>query len=339
MRSFCKVIVVAGLVSPLLGGCEVAPMTYLRTFGPIADRIASLGWGLIAICSAVVIIIGALVLVASLRSSSPYAVGTAVSAPIERGGGLSWIYVGVGLSTIALLGIVVWTLFTLTVVASPDATPAFTIEIRGHQWWWEVRYIGESAGRTFTTANELHIPVGRPVRLKLIGDDVIHSFWVPALAGKTDVIPGQTNLAWIEAAKAGVYRGQCTEYCGQQHAHMAVLVVADAPEAFRSWWDAQLSPAPTPASDAAANGRSVFLARCGACHTVRGTGAGGILGPDLSHLMGRQTIAAGTLTNNPANLAGWIANAQGVKPGSQMPTLTLSGADLAAVTAYLQTLH
>lgn len=328
------------LASLSLGACERLPMTFMRTFGPAADPVTLLAWGLTIICCVVALIIGALVLFTSLRSNLRYPNDESQQLPVTRGkGGLAWIYVGAGVSTVALLGIMVWTLVTLNAVAGPAVAPAFTIEIRGHQWWWEARYIGSPADRTFNTANELHVPVGMPVQLSLIGDDVIHSFWVPALAGKTDVIPGQTNKAWIEAAEPGLYRGQCTEYCGEQHAHMAIFVVAEQPEAFKKWWDEQLAAAPIPTSETAVRGQSVFIAHCGSCHAVRGTGSGGILGPDLTHLMSRRTIAAGTLTNNPGNLAGWIANAQGIKPGSRMPTLSLSGPDLAAVTAYLQTLH
>lgn len=331
-------IVVAAVALPL-AGCK-APMTFMRTFGPAADPITFLGWGLTIVCAAVVIIIGALVFLATLRQPRWQPSENQQWPEIGRdSGGLSWIYVGVGTSTVVLFGLIIWTLITLKAVASPGTEPGFTIEIRAHQWWWEARYLGEPSDRTFTTANELHIPVGKPVRLVLIGDDVIHSFWVPALAGKTDVIPGQTNTAWMQADKPGVYRGQCTEYCGEQHAHMATYVVADSPQDFQSWWDGQLAAAPAPASADIARGRSVFTERCGACHAIRGTSAGGILGPDLSHLMTRRTIAAGALANNPGDLSRWIANAQEIKPGSRMPTLTLSGPELASVNAYLQTLH
>ena len=175
--------------------------------------------------------------------------------------------------------------------------------------------------------------------MRLIGDDVIHSFWIPALAGKTDVIPGQTNLAWLEANTAGTYRGQCTEYCGAQHAHMAEFVIADSATEFNGWWDRQLSDAQVPASDTTTRGEAIFLARCGACHTVRGTGAGGILGPDLTHLMSRHTLGAGTVPNDPQSLPAWINNAQAVKPGSRMPNIDLPPQDLDAVTAYVETLQ
>ena len=230
MRRSRRRLVGASVTALPLTGCIKAPMTYMRTFGPAADPITSLGWGLTIISCAVVIIIGALVLAASWRLQ-PWHPGQEPRrlTIVREVGGLSWIYVGVGVSTIVLFGVIIWTLITLKAVARPQSDPAFTIEIHAHQWWWEARYIGDPPARTFTTANELHIPVGKPVRVVLIGDDVIHSFWVPALAGKTDVIPGQTNLAWIQADRPGVYRGQCTEYCGEQHAQMAMFVIADPP--------------------------------------------------------------------------------------------------------------
>jgi cytochrome c oxidase subunit 2 len=312
-------------------------MTYMRTFGPAADPVTSLGWGLTLICSFVILIIGGLLLTATLRARATN--GALASLPIAHpGGGLRWIYIGTGISTMVLLGLVVWTMFTLAAIASAPTPPVFTVEIRAHQWWWEARYIDDTSDRTFVTANELHIPVGKPVQLRLIGDDVIHSFWIPALAGKTDVIPGQTNIAWIEANTLGTYRGQCTEYCGVQHAHMAEFVIADSATDFKQWWDHQLTDAAAPSLEAA-RGEAIFLVRCAACHTIRGTGAGGILGPDLTHIMSRHTLGAGTVPNDPESLRAWINDAQAVKPGSHMPTLNLPQQDLEAVSAYVQTLH
>jgi len=331
----CRITGLACIVA--LSACSYAPMTYMRTYGPAADPVTSLGWGLTIICSLVVALIGVLVLIATLRAR--VARGLLSTIPIAHpGGGLRWIYIGTGLSTLVLFALVVWTMFTLAAVASAPERPAFTIEIRAHQWWWEARYIDEASDRTFLTANELHIPIGKPVQLRLIGDDVIHSFWIPALAGKTDVIPGQTNIAWLEATQSGTFRGQCTEYCGAQHAHMAEFVIAESEADFDSWWARQLADAPAPASKLAVLGETIFLARCAACHAVRGTGAGGIVGPDLTHLMSRRTLGAGTVPNDSVSLTHWIANAQAVKPGCRMPALDLSHEEVAAVTSYVQTL-
>jgi cytochrome c oxidase subunit 2 len=183
------------------------------------------------------------------------------------------------------------------------------------------------------TANELHVPAGQPVRLKLMGGDVIHSFWVPQLAGKMDAIPGQVNETWIEASKPGTYLGQCTEYCGQQHAHMALRVIADTPDAFRAWWAHQLTaPEEMP-------GRQDFEEQCGRCHTVRGTAAAGTLGPNLSHLMQRRTIAAGLLPNDAPDLDRWIADPQGLKPGVLMPAVKLPDYQRARIVLYLMALQ
>jgi cytochrome c oxidase subunit 2 len=250
---------------------------------------------------------------------------------------MAWIYIGLALTTVALAGSVTWTIVTMAAIASPSQPPRLTIAIRGHQWWWEATYQNGDPSRQFTTANELHVPVGEPVRLELTTADVIHTFWVPAISGKTDLIPGQTNLAWIEANQPGIYRGQCNEYCGQQHAHMALTLYADPPDKFQAWWDAQLRGAASP-PEAVAAGKLAFARQCGACHTVRGTLAGGRVGPDLTHLMSRGTIAAGALPNTIASLSGWIADPQAIKPGCKMPNLELSGPELEAVRSYLLTL-
>jgi cytochrome c oxidase subunit 2 len=223
-------------------------------------------------------------------------------------------------------------------VVAPKRPVGLRLEITGHQWWWQVRYNSNNPAEVFDTANEIHIPVGVPVQVVLRGVDVIHSFWVPALSGKTDVIPGQNNVTWLEAAKPGVYRGQCTEYCGAEHAHMALFVIADTPEDFRKWRDNQIAPAATPVSPDIAAGQTIFSLRCGECHTVRGTDAGGVLGPDLSHLMTRRTIAAGLLPNTPGNLSGWIANPQQLKPDALMPNLQLTGQELSQIRRFLESL-
>lgn len=253
--------------------------------------------------------------------------------------GLRWIVVGgMIVPAVILVMTLAFTIATENATAAPPRTATMTIEIIGHRWWWEVKYSGDSA-RTFVTANEIHVPVGQPVRLELSSADVIHSFWIPQLAGKTDAIPGQRNIAWIQADEAGVYRGACTEYCGLQHSNMASFVVADAPEQFTRWVQVQRDSATTPSSADAAKGLAVFQrSTCATCHTIRGTGAFGRIGPDLTHVASRMTIAGGALENTRGNLAGWIANPQSIKPGSVMPTTPLRGVDLQRLLAYLETL-
>jgi len=321
-------------------GWREAPLQYLTGAGTRAYPVVHLTWGVIIISAAVVAIIATLVLIACLKRNAPLTPDADGRLPVERAGaGVAWIYVGTAISTLVLLATSVWTMMALADVAQPPNEPAMTIEVHGHQWWWEVLYVSKEPSRMFRTANDIHIPVGVPVRFNLTGDDVIHSFWVPALSGKMDTIPGQTNSMWLEADKPGTYRGQCTEYCGQQHAHMAFTVTADPPEAFEGWWAHQLEPAPAPANDSITKGEAVFVTRCGACHAVGGTDAGGRVGPNLSHLMLRKSIAAGTLNNNPVQLSAWIADPQHIKPGNFMPRLDISGPDLAAIRTFLQTLN
>jgi cytochrome c oxidase subunit II len=315
-------------------------MDYMSTHGPSADPVTSLTWGLTIISLLVILIIAGLVLYACLRKRPPPPEPSADlpgRLPVEPDvGGMAWIYIGVGISTLVLFGSTVWTIHALAAVSAPQRA-ALNIDVIAHQWWWEVRYHGATASELFATANEIHIPANEPVHIKLQSEDVIHSFWIPKLAGKTDVIPGQTNHAWLQASQSGTYRGQCGEFCGPQHAHMALYVVAEDRAKFDAWRQQQLAPAAQ--SQQVDQGRTLFVAHCAVCHTVRGTPATGALGPDLTHLMGRQTIASGTLANNTGNLTGWVADAQGIKPGARMPAMKLSPQELHAVVDYLQTLH
>jgi cytochrome c oxidase subunit II len=227
-----------------------------------------------------------------------------------------------------------------THATSGAPTDALRVTVTGHQWWWDVQYPGRSADEVATTANEIHIPVGRPVVIELRSSDVIHSLWVPSLGPKRDLIPGRTNTLRLEADRPGIYRGQCAEFCGHQHAMMAFAVIAEPAARFDAWLLQQRADAATPADSLAQRGEQVFLgASCPLCHSVSGTPAGGRIGPDLSHIASRQSIAAGTRPNTRGNLAGWILDPQGIKPGTRMPPTALSAADLHAVLAYLESLR
>jgi cytochrome c oxidase subunit II len=318
-----------------------APLSFMASDGSKNDSVVALLWGLLAVSILVVAIVSALVVIGVLRRwRVPHSDDPRQVAPFRPERGLNWIYVGTAISLAALFLSALWTFGVLAQVSSPiGGKPAVTIEVTGHQWWWEVRYDSNEVARNFTTANEIHIPIGKPVAVKLATVDVIHSFWVPKLTGKMDTIPGQNNETWLEADQPGIYRGQCTEYCGLEHANMAFYVVADPPDKFAAWWDNQLKGAAAPSAASAAQGQSAFMLRCAVCHAIRGTPAGGTLGPDLSHLMTRQTIASGTLPNTPGYLGGWIADPQHLKPGNLMPVLDLPGPELASIEAYLETLH
>ena len=314
-----------------------APLNYLTSAGARANMILPLTWGVLIISILVCVIVCGLLTAAIFRRRQVDRPGGDARSLLRRPhGGLTWVYIGVGISTIVLVATTVWTMKTIADVVSPPREAKLTIEVTGHQWWWEARYLSDKPSEIFTTANEIHIPAGEPVRFKLIGGDVIHSFWVPSLAGKTDTIPGQTNITWLQADRPGIYRGQCTEYCGKQHANMAFFVVAEPAQQFEEWRQKQILPAAPPPDLALLV--AAFQTRCGVCHTVRGTPAGGKVGPDLTHVMSRGTIAAGTLPNTPGHLTGWIANPQGIKPGNLMPQIDMSGADLNAIRSFLQTL-
>ena len=213
--------------------------------------------------------------------------------------------------------------------------PAVAVEITGHRWWWRVRYPNEQ----LVSANEVHIPAGVPVRLAVTSDDVIHSFWVPQVTGKVDMIPGKTNSILVRVDQPGVYRGLCAEFCGTQHAHMHLHLFVETPAEFADWLAAQRQIAPPPADPLRQRGQQVFAARCAECHVIRGTDAAGTRGPDLTHLASRRKLGAGVHDNNRANLAGWTTDAQSMKPGNQMPSIPLPEQDLEALLAYLESLQ
>jgi cytochrome c oxidase subunit II len=216
---------------------------------------------------------------------------------------------------------------------------AIRVEVNARQWWWEVRYNG--SGADFELANELHLPAGRAVELELITEDVIHSFWVPSLAGKVDMIPGHRNRLVLRADEPGVHRGQCAEYCGGQHALMALIVIVEPQADFDRWRAQQARDADAPADEFLAGGRAAFMrGGCGECHTVRGTDARGDLGPDLTHVGSRRSLGAGVLHNHVGTMAGWIAGTQAIKPGSLMPdTRAYDGPELRAIAAWLKSLE
>lgn len=317
----------------------MTPLGYLEAAGERAQAVLPLTWLTLAISIAVCVIIGILLWLGVRRAASSGGAAETRAIPIERGSsGVRWIGIGIAISAVPLLVTLVWTMVALADVSGPPAHPGLTLDITAHQWWWEVRYDAAEPDQTFATANEIHIPVGERVLVRLHGGDVIHSFWVPKLTGKTDTIPGQTNLSWMQASRAGRYSGQCTEYCGLQHAHMAFEVIAEPPAQFEQWRAHQLAPAPRPATPEQTRGMSLVEYRCGACHQVRGTQAGARAAPDLTHLMSRRTIASGTLPTGPGTLAEWIEAPQALKPGNLMPNQNLPQQQLTDVLAYLETL-
>ena len=305
----------------------------LDTAGPYAEHIAQLFWAFVAVSVVVyTLVIGFLVHAIRRRRA-------AGQAPQESTVAVRMIGVAAGVTAVVLVGLGITDFLAGRAHVRPPPE-AMRVRITAHQWWWEIEYLDAVPSQRIRTANELHIPVGKPVALELLSDDVIHSFWVPSLNGKKDLIPGYATSLQLQASRPGVYRGECAEFCGFQHAHMSVAVHAHEPEAFAQWQAGQRRAAPDPADAIAARGRDIFLAStCAQCHAVQGTDAAATLGPDLTHVASRQSIAAGTLPNNPQSMAAWIRNPAAHKPGTRMPPSQLSGEELGALVTWLGSLR
>ena len=266
---------------------------------------------------------------------------TGVVAGPRRVDARRWLLVGgLILPAVLLVALFLYALGIGNALIAHESPGALRIHVTGKQWWWEVRY-EDSEDTGVLLANELHIPLGRPVEILLASSDVIHSFWVPALAGKVDMIPGRTTRLVIQSDRVGTWRGQCAEYCGAQHALMAFHVVAEPAADFEAWLARQARDAPPPSDPRLQLGHDLFFdAGCAACHAIRGTAAVGRLGPDLTHVGSRNSLAAGTLGNHVGTMAGWIAGTQDLKPGSLMPSSSsLTGPELRALSAWLESLE
>jgi cytochrome c oxidase subunit 2 len=248
-----------------------------------------------------------------------------------------------GWATLITLGLFVLTIASYWAdrrLAFAGAGPAVRITVTAQQWWWQVEYRSADASRTIMTANEIHLPVGRPAQIELKADDVIHSLWIPNLAGKQDLIPGRTTSLALRPRQTGHFRAQCAEFCGLQHAHMSLDVIVETPAQYAAWAAKSLAPAPAPQTEQQKLGYAIVTGRqCAACHAVTGTPAFGSVGPDLTRVASRVSLAAGELPNARAWLEQWVADPQGIKPGNRMPRIPLSAADLHAVSAYLETLR
>jgi cytochrome c oxidase subunit 2 len=313
----------------------------LDPVGPLAASTARLWWFSLSVATVVYLLTITALCWALARArrreqsiTEPPLDPVAAESRMTRGVGIA-----IGATVVILLVFLGYDLSVgRTLSPIPKAHP-LTIELTGHQWWWEATYADTSVHDRFTTANEIHVPVGQPVLFLLSSNDVIHSLWVPNLAGKKDLIPGYTQSFWFRADSAGTYRGQCAEFCGHQHAKMAMFIIAEPLAEYQRWVLAQRDTAHTPLDSVAAHGREVFLTgTCAMCHAIGGTTAGSHAGPDLTHLASRRTIAAGSLPNTRGNLAGWIIDPQGIKPGAKMPPNLLRPNDLDALLTYLQSL-
>lgn len=313
------------------------PQDALTPAGPQAARVLELGTLFFWLCSAVLVAVVLATLWALWRAPRADARTPAPGAMPPEPGRRRAVSLALGLSIVGLLVLIAASVFTDRALARLPLQGAVHIELTGHQWWWEARYDDAQPSRVFTTANELHIPVGRPVILTLQGTDVIHSLWLPNLGGKKDLIPGRTATVTLQADRPGTYRGQCAEFCGLQHAWMALQVTAEDPVAFDAWAESQRQPAAEPTGALRLRGRDVFMgSTCAMCHAIEGTEASARQAPSLTHLGSRATLAAGRLPNTPEHLASWITDPQAHKPGTNMPAHPFAREDLQALVAYLE---
>lgn len=332
-------------VTQVIAFCATDVQSVVNPIGPQSGRIANLWWFFFWLLGAIYI----LVMVAALWTltrpnrglrQEPLEGTHQLSEETDRR--TSRVVTGASITTVVIL-------FVLIVASvgtgkglselGESSKDSLTIQVMGVQWWWQITYVTSDSSLSVTTANEIHIPAGRPVQLRLLSNDVIHSFWVPNLHGKTDLIPSRVNTQWIRADKPGVYRGQCAEFCGLQHAHMIISVVAESPDQFKAWYDRQLQPAAVPSDPVTQRGQQVFMDNaCVYCHQIRGTDAAGQNGPDLTHFGSRLGIAANTVPNTPGNLGGWIADPQSTKPGNHMATVAVNSSDMQPLINYLESL-
>lgn len=301
--------------------------------GPQSGHIANLWWFFFWVLGIIFLLVMLAVLVTLLRKSASGAEGTeSRTGTVVTGASI--------LTGLILFVLLIASISTGKAVSElGNKTKGLRVEITGNQWWWQIRYMDSDPSRILVTANELHIPVGRPVQITGQSNDVIHSFWIPSLNGKRDLIPSRVTEEWIQADHPGIYRGQCAEFCGIQHAHMIIYVVAEPEAQFQAWYANQLKPAMAPTNPDLEQGEQAFLRyECVFCHSIRGTTASGQAAPDLTHFASRRGIAANTLPNTKGNLGGWILDPQSIKPGNHMATVAVASTDMQPLLDYLESL-
>jgi cytochrome c oxidase subunit II len=299
-------------------------------------------WFIFWICLVVFVLVISFFAGGSAKSSIDKAEMAPVMESNEPGDRRAKIGVSIALTitVVTLFVVLALSIVTGKTTEGLNSKNPITIEVIGHQWWWELRYPNPQADLTVTAANEIHVPVGKPIVVLTASRDVIHSFWAPNIDGKRDLLPGYQSAFSFQVDKPGIYHGQCAEFCGEQHAHMGFEIVAEPMDKFQQWEQQQLKPAVDPQDSTAVRGREVFLTHaCVLCHTIRGTDAGSKVGPDLTHIASRRLLAATAISNAPGSLAGWISDPQRIKPGAKMPANPLEPDDLQALVTYLRTLE
>ena len=320
------------LLALFLSGCA-SPQSALHAGGSSALALKDLILFLVLVCLAVWLAVVGFLLWSLTRRRAAALQDAGAERGMRRG-----VYAALAVTILIVTGLTLAS-FDATRHLDAGAGPDVVIRVKAQQWWWQFTYPNAQGEPAFQTANELHVPVGRRIRLELEALDVIHSLWIPSLAGKLDMIPGRKNILTLQALRPGIYRGQCAEFCGLQHSHMAFVVLAETEEDYQRWWSAQAAPAIPPRTEEVRAGQAVFMTKpCAACHTIRGTEARGSTGPDLTHIGSRVTVGAGLLERTRGSLAAWIADPQTLKPGNNMPLVPLSSDELRQVSAYLDAL-
>jgi cytochrome c oxidase subunit II len=329
------------LLAVLSAGCA-GRHSVLDPASDQAHDISQLWWIFFYVTATLYLVVVVLMLIGSLRRREQATVTDAPVQPLHRPQErriTAVVSAGIGVTIVILLTLMVADFSTGRAAHALEDPNALVIQIIGHRWWWEVRYKDPIPGNMLVTANELHVPVGKPVKLELNSTDVIHSFWAPNFNGKKDAIPGHPSTNWIRATRPGEYRGQCAEYCGYQHAHMRFLVVAESQQQFDAWRQQASQPAPPPATDAQRIGQQLFLnGTCAMCHTIGGTKASATVGPNLTHVASRKLLGAASFENTPELLRRWIVDPQHFKPGVLMPQQTLRPDEVEALATYLGSL-
>jgi cytochrome c oxidase subunit II len=319
----------------MLAGCS-GVQSPLSPAGDQAAALHGLFLLMMAVCGGVYLVVLAAIVwsVVSAQARRRAGEGGHEDRFLDRG-----LYTAAGVIVAGLTVLIIGSFIADRALIAKRDDNAMRIRVTGHQWWWRIEYRDPRSGRWIETANELHLPLGRTARVELASGDVIHSFWVPNVSGKIDMIPGRRNVLDLTPRRLGWFRGQCAEFCGTQHAHMAFDVKVDTAADFDAWLAQQDSPLTSPRAGEVPRGAAVFLRSCSSCHTVRGTSAAGRAGPDLTHFASRRSIAAGTLAMSRGGIQGWLAQPQALKPGTSMPTVPLAPADADAVASYLETLR
>jgi len=328
--------------SVFLTCCGYGNQSAVESAGIQSQRLETLWWVFLGITSVVYLIVMALLMIAFFRVRRTNAESVPEIKPDPaRDKKVSNIIKGaVAITVITLFALMITSFRTGRAIDTlSQAQDPLEIKVTGQQWWWQIEYQDPTPANMVTTANEIHIPVGRPIKIELVSHDVIHSFWLPNLHGKKDLIPNYPTTIYFQADQPGVYWGQCAEYCGFEHAKMRFMVIAEPKEDFDRWYSASQQPAPEPSMDSQKRGQAIFLKSvCTQCHTINGTPASGRVGPNLTHVAGKPYIASGSLQNDRENLMNWISDPQAIKPGIRMPMNTYSQDDLNALVDYLQSL-